>query len=325
MVTPAPPRSPQGNRTTALRWARLLRTLGHRVAVKQSFSGENWDLLIALHARRSAASVTRFHKEYPQRPRIVALTGTDLHLDLPRGNLAAQRSLKLATRLVALHADAADALPRAVRAKLQVIYQSVTVPAWTAAAASARRTRSIGDAKNFEVFVVGHLRPVKDPFRAAMAVRRLPSSSRIQVAHFGVALSESMRRRALQESERNDRYRWHGHVSHAKLLQALRRRAALLVQTSRAEGGPHTISEACVAGVPVLATDIPGSTGLLGRDYPGLFPVGDTARLRELLQRAEGDRAFYRALAQWCRRQAKLFDPERELASWRRLLGELQG
>lgn len=319
IVTPAPPRSRHGNRATAVRWKRILRELGHRVEICERFDGQNWDLLVALHARKSATSVKQFVRARPDRPVVVALTGTDLYLDFARGNPAVMGSITAATRLVTLQSEAAAALPSNLRSKVRTIYQSVEP-----FAANELSTRSEAKPRrHFDVFVVGHLRAVKDPFRAAMAVRKLPATSRIRVLHYGRALSDSMRRRAEKESCDNDRYQWQGEITHGRLMRALRERAALLVHTSKVEGGPHAISEAVVAGVPVLATDIPGSTGLLGKRYPGLFPVGDTGALRELLRRAERDAKFYQRLRRDCARAAKLFDPARERHSWQKLLGEL--
>ena len=79
LVTPAPRGSRKGNRVTAQRWARLLRELGHRVILREEYLGEPCEVLIALHARRGFAAVERFHRLFPERPVIVALTGTDLY------------------------------------------------------------------------------------------------------------------------------------------------------------------------------------------------------------------------------------------------------
>ena len=329
IVTPAPPRSQHGNRATAVRWSRILRGLGHRVSIRETYSGEKWDLLIALHARKSAASIARFDRECPGRPLLVALTGTDLYVDLPRGNQSALRSVEAATRLITLQSEAAAELPPRARKKVRVIYQSVPTPSISQAplasqASSIDRGKSLTPGRrHFDVFVIGHLRAVKDPFRAAMAARGLPAASRIRIQHYGRALSDSMEHRAQQEVQRNDRYHWYGEVPHGRLMRSLASRAALLVQSSRVEGGPHSISEAVVAGVPVLATDIPGSTGLLGKKYPGLFPVGDTKALQSLMIRAEEDSRFYQRLRGDCLRAAARFEPDRERQSWRELLDEL--
>ena len=93
LVTPAPARSLHGNRVTAVRWARLLRELGHRVDVTNEWNGGECDVLVALHARRSASSVARFSRRFLDKPLIVVLTGTDLYRDLP-GSLAARKSLE---------------------------------------------------------------------------------------------------------------------------------------------------------------------------------------------------------------------------------------
>ncbi|HSE37703.1 MAG TPA: TIGR04348 family glycosyltransferase, partial [Blastocatellia bacterium] len=124
IVTPAPPGSRYGNRVTALRWARILRAAGHLVSINEVYAGERLDSLIALHAHRSAASIISFHREHPEKPIIVALTGTDLYGDLPYSP-AARESLKLATRIVVLQPKALDVLRRPLREKARVIYQSV--------------------------------------------------------------------------------------------------------------------------------------------------------------------------------------------------------
>src|SRR5262245_22322392 len=124
IVTPAPPRSRYGNRVTALRWARILRRLGHSVIIQQTYEGEAFDLLIALHAHRSYDSIARFHGEQPNTPIIVALTGTDLYRDL-NSSRHAQHSLDLADRIVVLQPKAVEELTQRWRSKMRVIHQSV--------------------------------------------------------------------------------------------------------------------------------------------------------------------------------------------------------
>jgi putative glycosyltransferase (TIGR04348 family) len=311
LVTPAPPGSRKGNRITARRWASLLRQLGHRVTVRQEYRGERCDLLVALHARRSFDAMQAFRRIHPDRPVILALTGTDLYEGIHTDPIARQ-ALELASRLVVLQPLGVAELPRHLRDRARVIYQSTEAP-------SAARSRP----GVFEVCVLGHLRPVKDPFRTALASRLLPPSSRLRVLHFGAALSSDMAEQARAEAAANPRYRWLGDQPRAKVLRALAR-SRLLALTSRLEGGANVISEAIAAGVPMVASHIPGSVGLLGAGYAGYFPVGDTRALADLLHRAETDAAFYKSLKAWCRRLRPLVRPARERQSWRRLLRELQ-
>src|SRR5262245_6360113 len=109
IITPAPPGSRYGNRVTALRWSRILRQLGHRVVIREWYSDEGFDLLVALHAKRSFDSINRFKSKNPDKPLVVALTGTDLYRDL-RLSKKAQRSLDIATRIVVLQPRALDEL-----------------------------------------------------------------------------------------------------------------------------------------------------------------------------------------------------------------------
>ena len=240
IVTPAPKGSRKGNRITADRWARLLRTLGHRVATADSFRDQPCDVLIGLHARKSAASIRRYRAKRPDGRLIVVLTGTDLYHDLPRSR-AAQRSIELADRLVVLQARAVDALPRGLQAKARVIVQSAVGPT----------SRPAPRKDVLEVCVVGHLRPVKDPFRTALATRRLPPESQISVSHLGAALDPGMARRARDEMLRNPRYHWLGDLPHAQALRVLAR-SRLLVNSSKMEGGANAICEALACRVPVL-------------------------------------------------------------------------
>ena len=131
-----------------------------------------------------------------------------------------------------------------------------------------------------------------------------------------------MERQAQAEMAANPRYRWLGELPRWR-ARRLMARSRLMVLSSRMEGGAHVIGESATAGVPVLATDIPGNRGLLGPDYPGIFPVGDAHALAALLHRAETEPDFLAALEAGVRRAAPRFAPERERAAWAALLAEL--
>ena len=121
---------------------------------------------------------------------------------------------------------------------------------------------------------------------------------------------------------RDPRIELHGALPHAATRQLIKR-ARVLLLPSRMEGGANVIIEAVRSGVPVIASRIGGSIGLLGADYPGLFPVGDDAALAELIRRARQEPGFLAALRQHCARRSALFDPERERDAVRALAHNL--
>ena len=310
IVTPAAAGSRHGNRNTAARWASLLRKLGHRVAIRVSWDGTAADAMIALHARRSHDSLMRFRQACPERPLVLALTGTDLYRDI-RFDASARESMRVADRMIVLQDMGLNALSPLLRRKTRVIYQSVQ---------SIRRPPPLKSC--FEVVVSGHLREEKDPFRAAAALQHLPVASRIRVVHMGGAMSEDMAREARQWMARQPSYRWLGELER---WQALRRlaRSRLMVISSRMEGGANVVSEALAAGVPVIASRISGNIGMLGGHYLGYYPVEDEKGLARLLWRAESDPAFYRRLKRQCAARRYLVSPQLEMRNLKKLLAEL--
>ncbi len=311
LVTPARPVAHSGNRNTAVRWAQLLRALGHSVHVQTRWDGKPADLMIALHARRSHASIADFAGVYPQRPLVLMLTGTDLYHDI-RIDAAAKRSLRLATRLVVLQEQGLAELTPALRRKTRVIYQSAQPVKCGAPLTSC-----------FEVCTSGHLREVKDPFRLVASLQYLPAQSRIRAVQIGGAMSAAMTREARRWTNREPRYRWIGELPHGAALRQLAR-ARLMVISSRMEGGANVVTEALAAGVPVIASRVPGNIGMLGRGYAGYYPLGNERALARLLARAESDPEFYRRLKRQCTARRGLTRTTREKRALRQLLQELQ-
>ncbi|HKS51778.1 MAG TPA: selenoneine biosynthesis selenosugar synthase SenB [Pseudonocardiaceae bacterium] len=309
LVTPAPAHSYHGNRVTAVRWADILRGQGHEVAVAQDYHDQPADLLVALHARRSAESLRRFRARHADAPVVLALTGTDLYPELTEAD---QSVLQLADRLVVLQRLGVRQLPAELRARARVVYQSA--PPLPSAPPPSH--------DHFDVVLLAHLRPVKDPLLAAAAARLLPAGSRVRIRHAGTVIDRELGERAARENRDNPGYRWVGELPRSEALRLLAG-SRLLLLTSRHEGGANTISEALAAGVPVLSTRIPGTVGILGADYPGYFPVGDPARLAQLLVHAETDEDWYQKLHHQCTALRTLVAPERERESWQQLLAEL--
>jgi len=310
IVSPASSGPRSGNRHTAARWAKFLREAGHRVAVATSWDSGGEDVLIALHARKSYASIEKFHAARPGAPLIVVLTGTDLYRDI-RSDRDARRALDLASQLVVLQERGLTELSRPHRAKARVIYQSADV-----------RLRHAPPAHLFRVAVIGHLRKEKDPFRAAHALARLQRDREIEVVHLGAALTPGMRSSAQAWMKREPRYRWLGSKPHGETMRWLAR-SHLLVVSSVMEGGANVICEAARIGVPVLASRVPGNIGMLGHDYAGYFRLFDDKALAGLLDRAARDPKYYRRLKNAVRARRRLFAPSAEGGAVQHLAREL--
>ena len=326
IVTPAPPGSRYGNRITALRWAKILRRLGNRVTILQRYDGTPHDLLVALHARKSHPSIVNFRRHNSSVPIIVALTGTDLYCDI-RTNHRAQESLDRATRIVVLQPKAIEELRLSWRKKTRVIYQSVEDKQAPTGVQSGSPKRSQNKAEaqtngNFDVCVIGHLRAVKDPFRTAMAARSLPDSSKIRVLQIGGARTAAMAKRAHREMDTNERYRWLDEQPQSRVRSILSK-SSLCVLSSRSEGGANVLSEAIAASVPILASRVDGNVGILGKNYPGYFDVGNTSQLAQLLTRAETSPGYLAELKAWTKDLTILADPSREEQAWSDLINEL--
>ncbi|PHS79516.1 MAG: TIGR04348 family glycosyltransferase [Rhodospirillaceae bacterium] len=312
LITPAKKYSKSGNRTTALRWAKILRTGGHRVRVEVDYNGEDTDLMIAIHAWHSAPAIKRYRARFSDGPLVVGLGGTDINTFLKTQPKTTLRSMEMADVLICLHDLIGKELPLALRGKLHVIRQSA-MPL-----ASPRHPAQ----KNFDICVIGHLRDEKDPFRTALAARLLPPSSRIRVIHLGKATTPDFHTQANAEMTNNPRYHWQGEVPGWRVRRELSK-TRLMVISSTQEGGANVISEAIVADVPIIASDIAGNVGLLGDDYPGYYPVGDEAQLAHLLDRAETDAAFLETLTRHGQMLKAKFEPAHEQKALLRIINSI--
>ncbi len=272
------------------------------------------DMMVAVHAWRSAASITRFAEARPDRPLVVCLAGTDIYRFLHSHAAETLASMDRASALVCLHGLVHRALPRRFHDKLRVIHQSA------APLAGARRP----SVRTFDVCVIGHLREEKDSLRSAYAARLVPEGSRLRIIQLGKAHDQGWADTAAREMASNERFVWQGEVSGAAVRRQFQRSHAMVI-SSVMEGGANVVSEAIVGGVPVIASNIEGNTGLLGEDYAGTYPVGDTEALAAMLWKSETETRFLARLQAQCRKRAPLFHPDREQAAWRALLADLGG
>ena len=309
LVTPALASANNGNWQTAHRWARFL-AADYEVRLMLEWDGRPADAMLALHARRSAASIAAWAAQRPRKPLAVVLTGTDLYRDI-RHDAAAQRSLALAERLVVLHEGAPADVPAEHRAKCVVCFQS-----------TAQRRTLPKTAHHLRALMVGHLRAEKDPATYFAAVRGLAGRSDIRLDHIGAPLDAPLGEAARVLATAVPSYRWLGALPHAATLAHIQR-AHVLVHASAMEGGAHVVMEAVRSGTPVLASRISGNVGMLGAGYGGYFEPGDAAGLCSLLERCRDDGAMLPALQSQCAARAPLFAPERERATLCQLLADL--
>jgi len=285
-----------GNRHTALRWAAFLRSAGHRVDVSVEWNGDaRTDVMLALHARRSHASIKAFPRD---KPLVLALTGTDIYRDIGE-SAEAQESLRLAQRFIVLQKKALDELPPSLRRRTTVVVQS-----------SATTLRHAPVKRGFRICVVGHLRAEKDPLRTLAALSHV-SSQEIEVVHLGAGLDPVLEKEARAGMKRDPRYRWLGSVPHGRALKWMASSHAMVI-SSRMEGGANVVCEALRIGLPVLASDIPGNVGLLGARYRAYYRLEDERALARLITRAASDQAFYAALKAHVKRLRDSVSPRSE-------------
>jgi putative glycosyltransferase (TIGR04348 family) len=314
IVTPALADANNGNWQTARRWARML-SPAYRVTLTkewppQPVAHSDAVLMIALHARRSAASVVAWQASRPKRPLVVVLTGTDLYRDIEH-DAAAQRSLALADRLLVLNRLGRESLPVEHRGKAEVVLQSCRERQ-----ALAKPTRHL------RVLMVGHLREEKDPQTYLRAAARLRERQDIHFEHVGAPLDPALAAAALALQAEHPRYRWLGALPHTATRLRIQR-AHVLVHASRMEGGAHVVIEALRSGTGVIASHIDGNVGLLTARHPALFAVGDDAGLCRLIERCRDETTMLPRLVAAGARLAERHSPEAEAARLHQVVARL--
>ncbi len=266
--------------------------------------------MVALHARRSAASVAQWRSRRPSAPLVVVLTGTDLYRDVATDD-SARATLLVADRLVVLNDLGVDALPASVRLKARVILQSCV------GRRALPKTR-----RHLRALIVGHLRPEKSPQTVFDAARLLSGCDDIFLDHIGKALDPALGAAATTLMIECPRYRWLDGQPHAVARRRIQS-AHVLVHPSRLEGGANVIVEAISSGTPVLASRIDGNVGLLGDGYDGYFPWGNAVALASLLRRIRDEPAMLACLQRQCDERAPRFDPAGESLALHELMTEL--
>lgn len=316
IVTPYLADANNGNWRTAHRWQQLLQP-DYRVNIAHNIHAEHDtsqagkpDVIIALHARRSADEIAMAKKTLPDVPVIVVLTGTDLYRDIAV-SAEAQHSLTLADALIVLQEDAIQYVPSEYRRKTHIVFQSASP------LTPAQKSKTA-----LNCVVVGHLRAEKSPETIFDVARLLEQHESIRITHIGQALDDNMGKRAFALSAEEKNYRWIGALPHG-LTRAAIKRAHVLIHPSIMEGGANVIVEAITAGTPVIASKMSGNVGMLGATYAGYFPVGDAAALAALLQRCREDANLLTRLNTACIARAALFSPAEERHRLQKIIAAL--
>lgn len=317
IVTPALGDANNGNWQTAHRWAGFLAG-AYRVRLSKHWPDADAaqdQVMIALHARRSAASVAAWHSARGSAGLGLVLTGTDLYRDI-QFDAEAQCSLAVAREIVVLQEQGPKVLPLEMRDKARVIFQS-----------AASRRELPKTSRHLRVLMVGHLRPEKSPETLFAVARLLAERDDILIDHIGAALEPDLGEQARATMAESRNYRWLGNLPHAQARGRIQR-AHLLVHCSRIEGGAHVVMEAVTSGTPVLASRIDGNVGMLGEDYAGYFAWNDADTLANLVKSCRsGQRSphgLFRQIEDQARARSVLFAPEFEQRAVRRLVEDLR-
>lgn len=117
----------------------------------------------------------------------------------------------------------------------------------------------------------------------------------------------------------------HGFMANDRLREALRQHDVLVFPSRYAlEGHPGVVMEAFMAGLPVIASDLPGPSEIVRHEVNGLVVgTGDPDALARAVARLATDRALRRRLAAGARASASGFDQDRVLPRMAEALGLL--
>ena len=306
--TPYPVDSLHGNTISAKRIEGIL--AGSNVEVELVQSSEtipsNTDALIALHARKSHASIIGARKLNSEAKIIVYLTGTDLYGDIPNGCQLCTESLEIADAIVVSQEASFNSVPRKYRSKTHVVYNSIQLP-------------KLSEVEQEEGLftIASHLREVKQPFLAAEALTLVHEP--VCVKLLGAEIDKGSVETANLWMGKEPRFEWLGQQSYEQTLTLMKRSVAT-INTSLSEGGANAVGESIVLGVPVLASKIEGNIGMLGNDYQGYFRSGSASELAGLIHKFMTDPSFRNLLQNQVDERSKKYSRENEREGWLALL-----
>ncbi len=208
--------------------------------------------------------------------------------------------------------------------KFRVIANAVEIPQEPAAGERERLCQSVGIPSQARLIgVLGRLWPqkrIKDAIWAADLLKVVRDDVHLIVLGDGPQRARLERFR--DQVEIRDRVHLLGHRDDAI---AWLPHLLCLWCTSEYEGQSNSVLEALAAGIPVVATDIPGNRDLVVDGHSGLlFPVGDRAKLARCTMQLLEDTNLARRLADAGRQHvASAFALPRMLSEYRDLYRQL--
>ncbi len=189
-------------------------------------------------------------------------------------------------------------------------------------AARAHETTS-GLQQKVTVLYVGRVLESKGVFVLASALQRFEREGEpLTVAVVGTGEDEG-RLRAQVSEWRHVQVRFVGPLSNEDLAGLYRHARLLVFPSSSAEGMGLVIAEALTFGKPVVASDQPTIKEVVG-DAGLTFHLGDSADLYLQIRRLLDDPELYTHLSSRAGQRAQEFSEGRYLASWQRLLSNLE-
>lgn len=254
-----------------------------------------------LHANAAAALATRFC------PGVRLIQSIQTTQPYPRWHWALQSLVQgAAEKIVAPSpsvATAAEEWAGIPRSKIAIIPNAIDPAEFTHG--TGRESTEPSDA-NTSIGFIGRLDPIKCIPDLLEAVRLLRGKVRLHI--FGDGSERSRIEAIVRETGLSDRVVLHGAI--ARPQDALSR-IRLLVLPSRAEGFGLVLIEAMAAGVPVVATNVPGIRDVVRHDFTGLLvPPGSPADLARAIDAIVSSPALRRRLVESARREV------RERFSW---------
>lgn len=242
---------------------------------------------------------------------VLILTGSDINVHLKGDEARKAEIFSTCDVIVCMHPLIKRKVPKQFQDQLHFIRQSFDD---SAQPATARLTKAFS--------YVANIRRIKRPETVLRAADFLRDTD-LEIVHAGGVWGEEYscwpNYNGLPHAQN---YRWLGGQTHAESLALIGSSRATIV-ASEAEGGSNVLSEAIVLGTPVITSNNECCVGLLGSNYPGIFDIGDSRGLSELIRRAAFDEDFYSDLVARTSELRSGFTFDTEVAAWREVFANM--